>query len=159
MAGAQGQKIELVLVCKFMEDALRQRLNNWLKPRSTAESLLLRTLTQELRHEIPGLNEYPKPQTNDSRLLAASLVELFALRLGQTPPQWTKDIGLLLEPIYLLKAAASWQRLRELCETESPEPLHKRGCYVRWRSLLTYLKLNWGAPYREFQSALETWKP
>jgi hypothetical protein len=70
--------------------------------------------------------------TNDSRLLAAaaSLVELFALRLGQAPPLWTKDVGALPEPIYLLKAATSMKRLRELCETESPEPLRKRGFYA-----------------------------
>jgi hypothetical protein len=74
-------------------------------------------------------SEYPKPQTNDSRILAAaaSLVELLASRLHQTPPPWTKDVGALPEPIYLLKAAASMKRLRELCETEAPEPLRKRG--------------------------------
>jgi hypothetical protein len=96
------------------------------------ESLLLRSLTQDLLREQPSLSECPKPQTNDSRLLAAaaSLVELFALRLGQTPPQWAKDVGALPEPIHLLKAAASMKRLRELCETESPEPLRKRGFYA-----------------------------
>ncbi len=53
------------------------------------KSLLLRSLTQDLLRENPSLNEYPKPQTNDSHLLAAaaSLIELFALRLRQTPPQ------------------------------------------------------------------------
>jgi len=82
--------------------------------------------------ENPNLSEYPKPQTNDSRILAAaaSLLELLALRLGQTPPQWTKDVGALPEPIYLLKAAASMKRLRELCETQAPEPLRKRGFYA-----------------------------
>jgi hypothetical protein len=70
--------------------------------------------------------------TNDSRLLAAaaSLVELLALRLRQTPPPWTKDVGALPEPVYLLKAATSMKRLRELCEAESPEPLRKRGFYA-----------------------------
>ena len=96
------------------------------------ESLLLRSLTQDLLRDQPNLSEHSKPQTNDSRLLAAaaSLMELFALRLGQTPPQWTKEIGALPEPIYLLKAAASMNRLRELCETQSPEPLRKRGFYA-----------------------------
>lgn len=96
------------------------------------ESLLLRSLTQDLLHKRPSLSEYPKPQSDDSRLLAAvaSLVELFALRLGQTPPPWTKEIGALPEPIYLLKSATSMKRLRELCETQSPEPLRKRGFYA-----------------------------
>ena len=96
------------------------------------ESLLLRSLTQDLLREQPRLSECPKPQTDDSRLLAAaaSLVELLALRLSQPPPLWTKDVGALPEPIYLLKAAASKKRLRELCETQTPEPLRKRGFYA-----------------------------
>jgi len=96
------------------------------------ESLLLRSLTQDLLREHPSLSEYPKPQTNDARLLAtaASLVELLALRLRHSPPPWTKDVGALPEPIYLLKAAANMKRLRELCETQSPEPLRKRGFYA-----------------------------
>jgi hypothetical protein len=60
----------------------------------------------------------------------ASLPELFVLHLGQTLPRWTKDVGALSEPIYLLKAAASMKRLRELCETEALEPLRKRGFYA-----------------------------
>ncbi len=96
------------------------------------EGLLLRSLTQDLLGERPVLSECPKPQTNDLRLLAAadSLVELFALRLRQTPPRWAKDVGPLPEPIYLLKAATNMKRLRILCETESPEPLRKRGFYA-----------------------------
>jgi len=96
------------------------------------ESLLLRSLTQDLLRENPVLSEYPKPQTDDSRILAAaaSLMELFALRFRQTPPQWTQDVGALPEPIYLLKAAKSMKRLRALCETEAPEPLRKRGFYA-----------------------------
>jgi len=96
------------------------------------ESLLLRSLTQDLLRENPILSKYPKPRTNDSRILAAaaSLVELLALRLHQIPPPWAKDVGALPEPIYLLKAAASMKRLRELCETQAPEPLRKRGFYA-----------------------------
>jgi hypothetical protein len=97
-----------------------------------ADALLLRSLTQDLLRERPVLSECPKPHTDDLRLLAAaaSLVELFALRLRQTPPQWTKDVGPLPEPVYLLKAAANMKRLRALCETEAPEPLRKRGFYA-----------------------------
>lgn len=96
------------------------------------ESLLLRSLTQDLLREQPRLSTYPKPQTGDFRLLAAaaSLVELLALRLQQVPPAWTTEVGALPEPIYLLKAAASMKRLRTLCETEAPEPLRKRGFYA-----------------------------
>ncbi|HKQ77074.1 MAG TPA: hypothetical protein VJ810_25485 [Blastocatellia bacterium] len=66
------------------------------------ESLLLRNLTHDLLRENPNLSECPKPQTYDLRILAAaaSLVELLALRLRQTPPNWTKDVGALPEPVY-----------------------------------------------------------
>ena len=96
------------------------------------ESLLLRSLTQDLLQENPSMSELPRPLTNDSSLLAAaaSLVELFATRLHQHPPSWTQEIGALPEPVYLVKAASSMRRLRELCETQSPEPLRKRGFYA-----------------------------
>ncbi len=96
------------------------------------ESLRLRSLTQDLLHANPNMSELPKPQTTDSFLLAAaaSLVELFAARLHQPPPTWSQEIGALPEPIYLVKAASSMRRLRELCETQSPEPLRKRGFYA-----------------------------
>ena len=96
------------------------------------DSLRLRGLTQDLLREYPSLTDYPKPETDDSNILAAaaSLLELFSFRLRQAPPVWTKDIGALSEPIYLLKAAASMKRLRVLCETQAPEPLRKRGLYA-----------------------------
>jgi hypothetical protein len=96
------------------------------------EALLLRSLMQDFLQASPSLSRYPKPHTSDSRILAAaaSLLELLAERLHQPPPPWTKDVGALAEPIYLLKAAASMKRLRELCETQAPEPLRKRGFYA-----------------------------
>ena len=98
----------------------------------SGESLLLRSLTQDFLRDYPALSEYPRPQTADQRLLAAaaSLIELFASRLKQTPPPWTKDVGPLPEPMFLLKSAASMKRLRALCETQAPEPLRKRGFYA-----------------------------
>jgi hypothetical protein len=96
------------------------------------ESLLLRSLVQDFLRERPILSESPRPETNDPRLLAAaaSLVELLALRLRQTPPPWTAEVGALPEPIYLLKAAESMRHLRALCENETPEPLRRRGFYA-----------------------------
>ena len=96
------------------------------------ESLLLRSLTQDLLGEKPQLKDYPRPETDDPLLLAAaaSLLELYALRLHQPPPAWTQDVGALPEPIFLVKAAATMKRLRLLCETQSPEPLRKRGFYA-----------------------------
>lgn len=96
------------------------------------ESLLLRSLTQDLLRENPNLTEFPKPKTTDSRILAAaaSLVELLAMRLRQKPPSWTKDVGPSPEPVYLLKAAETMKHLRALCELAAPEPLRKRGFYA-----------------------------
>ena len=96
------------------------------------ESLLLRSLTQDLLRAQPNLSDCPKPQTTDERRLAAaaSLVELLAARLHQTPPPWAQEVGALAEPIYLLKAAATMKHLRKLCATQAPEPLRKRGFYA-----------------------------
>jgi hypothetical protein len=96
------------------------------------EGLLLRSLTQDFLRENPIMRECAKPQTKDSRILAtaASLVELFATRSYQQSPAWTNDIGALPKPFHLLKSWECMTRLRVLCETESPEPLRKRGFYA-----------------------------
>ncbi|MBI3360351.1 MAG: hypothetical protein HY023_04500 [Chloroflexi bacterium] len=96
------------------------------------ESLQLRSLTQDLLRESPRLSDQPRPQTDDPRLLAiaASLVELLTLRLHQAPPAWAREVGPMPEPFYLLRSAATMKRLRELCETQSPEPLRKRRLYA-----------------------------
>jgi hypothetical protein len=62
--------------------------------------------------------------------LAAGLLELFAQRLNQPSPAWTQLVGALPEPLYLLKAAHTLRRLRELCESQSPEPLRRRNLYA-----------------------------
>jgi hypothetical protein len=96
------------------------------------DGLMTRSLAQEFFRGHPRLAEVSKPASEDKRLLAAaaSLLELFALRLKQEAPSWTRSIGPLTEPIFLLKSAASMPRLRALCEAESPEPLRKRGFYA-----------------------------
>ena len=48
----------------------------------------------------------------------------------QTPPSWTKEIGALQEPFYLLQSAEKMKRLRLLCETQSPEPMRRRHLYA-----------------------------
>ena len=60
-----------------------------------------------------------RPSTHDARLLvvSAALVELLAQRNHQDPPAWTKEIGALKEPFFLLESAARMKRLRVLCET------------------------------------------
>ena len=96
------------------------------------DSLLLRSLTQDLLHEHPNLRVHPRPRTSDLKVLAAaaSLIELLAQRLHQEPPPWTNEVGALPEPIHFLKAAATMKHLRALCEQQAPEPLRKRGFYA-----------------------------
>ena len=98
------------------------------------ESRLLRGMVMALLRENPDLSEIPRPQTNDKRVLAAaaSLLELFAERRGQSPPEWTKDIGPLPEPLYLVKGIGkeTTRQIRRLADAGSPEPLRKRNLFA-----------------------------
>jgi len=96
------------------------------------DGLRLRSLVQDLVRAKINWSMLPRPQTNDTRVLAlsASLAELLASRQHQTPPAWTKEIGALQEPFFLLQSAETMKRLRALCETQSPEPMRKRRLYA-----------------------------
>jgi hypothetical protein len=96
------------------------------------DSLRLRSLVQDISCANINWSMVSRPKTNDVRLLAlsASLAELLAFRQKQTPPSWTKEIGPLQEPFYLLQSAEKMKRLRLLCETQSPEPMRKRHLYA-----------------------------
>lgn len=96
------------------------------------EGLRLRSLTQDFLLENPSLGACPRPATGDARVLAtaAALIELFALRTHQTAPGWTKDIGPLTEPFFLLESATRLKHLRALCEDQSPLPLRQRRLYA-----------------------------
>lgn len=96
------------------------------------DSLRLRSLTQDFLRENFRLTDYAQPAIADARLLtmAAALIELLALHQKQSPPNWTKAIGPLPEPFFLLESAATLKRLRALCESQSPEPLRQRRLYA-----------------------------
>jgi hypothetical protein len=96
------------------------------------DNFRLRSLVQDIAHANTNWTLIPRPNTNDLRLLAlsASLAELLAARQNQTPPAWTKDIGALQEPFFLVKSAETMKRLRTLCETQAPEPMRKRRLYA-----------------------------
>jgi hypothetical protein len=96
------------------------------------DHLKLRSLVQDVTREKIDWNNIPRPSTDDARLLvfSAALVELLAQRNHQVPPAWTKEIGPLKEPFFLLESATRMKRLRVLCETQSPEPMRKRLLYA-----------------------------
>ncbi|GAB4582094.1 MAG: hypothetical protein Fur0022_48470 [Anaerolineales bacterium] len=96
------------------------------------EGLLVRSLTQDLLRETRSFQDIPRPTSQDASLLsiAAGLIELLAQRQNQQPPAWSQDIGPMPEPFYLLETALHMKRLRELCETQAPEPLKKRNLYA-----------------------------
>ena len=101
------------------------------------DHLKLRSLVQDLTRAHTDFSLASRPKTENARLLtmSAALVELLALRQNQRPPQWTKEIGPLAEPFFLLESASTMKRLREMCETQSPEPLRKRRLYAPPRFL------------------------
>lgn len=96
------------------------------------DHLRLRSLVQDLIRSKTHIHDLHPPQTNDLRLrvVSAAIAELLAMRQGQQPPSWTQEIGALDDPFYLLKSSLHMKRLRELCETQSPEPMRKRNLYV-----------------------------
>jgi len=96
------------------------------------DNLLLRSLVQDFTRAKVRWSDLARPQSSDPRLLgmAAALAELLAARQKQKPPVWTKDVGPLKEPFFLLQSAEKMKRLRVLCETQSPEPMRKRHLYA-----------------------------
>ena len=71
------------------------------------DALLARSLAQDLYRHPVQLAQVPPPADTDPRMLAltAGLLELFAARLNQPSPEWTKLVGRLPQPIYLVQAA------------------------------------------------------
>lgn len=96
------------------------------------DHLKLRSLVQDFARAKINYSNLARPATTDTRLLviSAALTELLAQRNNQTPPTWTKEIGALKEPFFLLESALTMKRLRTLCETQSPEPMRKRLLYA-----------------------------
>jgi len=96
------------------------------------DSLQTRSLTQDFLREQTRMQDVPRPQTTDARVLAlsASLADLFAIRRNQAAPAWTQSVGATTESVFLVKSALTMKRLRELCETESPPPLRKRKFFA-----------------------------
>ena len=96
------------------------------------DALVVRSKVQDWLASSPRFDKCDPPDCADPSILAvaASLVELLASRRGQSAPGWTKSVGAVDRPLYLLKSAESMPRLRQLCDEESPEPLRKRRLFA-----------------------------
>ena len=96
------------------------------------DHLQLRSIVQDLTRSKSDFCKATRPTPLDARLLVttAALVELLASRNHQQPPLWTKEIGALTEPFFLLENAVTMKRLRALGEQESPEPMRRRLLYA-----------------------------
>lgn len=96
------------------------------------DSLQLRSLVQDFAHANLEISKLPKPVTDNHNFLVmtAAIAELLADRTNQNAPNWTKEVGSLSEPFFLVESALKMKRLKTLCEKESPEPLRKRLLYA-----------------------------
>lgn len=96
------------------------------------DDLLLRLLVQEWQWANPIVTDVPRPRVRDAQSLtaAAALVELFALRAGQSPPAWTAEAAPLPAPFFVDPWAERPGFTRTLCLTEAPEPLKARNIFA-----------------------------
>jgi hypothetical protein len=96
------------------------------------DALGARSLVQEWMLEPAATRDVARPVTGDPAILAlaASLMELFAERLGQPAPAWTRRVPALEHPFFPVAAALRMRHLRELCERKTPEPLRKRRIFA-----------------------------
>ena len=91
-----------------------------------------RQLTQDFWAATKILSEVvpPKGLTNLELAVAASLLELFALRRGELPPSWTKAVPGVDREVFLIPEFEAVPYQRERCLKTAPEPLRKRGLYA-----------------------------
>jgi hypothetical protein len=96
------------------------------------DALRLRSLTADWLAENKTIADAAPPDSPDptKRAIAAGLVEMLAERGGQTAPTWTSRIDAAPRPVLLVRAALTMEKLRRLCETESPLPLRKRNLFA-----------------------------
>ncbi len=95
------------------------------------QSLEVRELTLEFLAQNSTLEQIAQPNFSDPLQLAiaAGLLEMFATRRGQKAPDWVKNFS-SPTPFYMVAAALRMPRLRELCETNAPPALLKRGLFA-----------------------------
>ena len=96
------------------------------------DALAARSAAQDWLATSPRVSDERPPVSDDPRVraVAAGLAEMFAERLGQPAPGWTASVLPLDEPYFLVSAARTMPRLRELCKAQSPLPLRRRKLYA-----------------------------
>lgn len=103
-----------------------------------SDDIHLDLLIDEFLRSNPDIANVQKPETSNPRTLAvcASLLELFASRINQNPPDWTSDVCALSEPYFIQSMAITSKWFREWCFQYSPEPLKKRNIFATDNYLL-----------------------
>ena len=105
--------------------------------------LEVRQLVMDLQDNTQSFSNVAKPDTQNPEelVVAAALVELFAMRRGERrgelPPSWTQQIAGLDKPLYLLGDPNRYPRFYARCVQESPEPLKRRNL-IAPRNYLTF---------------------
>ncbi len=96
------------------------------------DALEVRSLLQDLIRERPDWSRLPRPETGESAVLAvaAAFAELLAAREGRSPPPWTREVGGLDQPLFLVAESGPLPRTRRRIEEESPEPFKRRNLFV-----------------------------
>ena len=83
--------------------------------------------------ELPSFHDVPKPQgaTQEELAVCAALLELFAVRRGEAPPEWTAKVGGVMPPRFLMSGyEREFPSLGERWKKESPEPLKRRNLWA-----------------------------
>ena len=78
--------------------------------------------------ELPSFTDLHRPEgvTQKELVVSAALIELFASCRGEPSPEWTKAVGALPEPVFLMGGyEKKFPRSAERWRREAPEPLKK----------------------------------
>ena len=84
-------------------------------------------------YALPSLRAVhrPKDATSEELAVCAALLELFASRRGEPPPDWTADVGGIMPPRFLMGGyEREFPSLGERWQKESPEPLKRRNLWA-----------------------------
>jgi len=71
--------------------------------------------------------EQPRALNALEMSVAAGIVEMLASRSGARPPEWTKTVGAVNEPVVLDPGLEEMPRSFARAKAEGPEPLRKRN--------------------------------